>query len=61
MSLSATVKRLTAPTFQARKGGEKLVCLTAYTAWMARLLDPHVDMLLIGDSMGMVELGYNST
>ncbi|MFA6280367.1 MAG: 3-methyl-2-oxobutanoate hydroxymethyltransferase [Bdellovibrionales bacterium] len=61
MSLQATVKRMTAPAFTARKGGEKLVCLTAYNAWMARLLDEHVDMLLIGDSMGMVQMGYKST
>ena len=45
----------------ARKGGEKLVCLTAYTAPVARLLDPHVDMLLVGDSLGMVIYGYDST
>jgi len=45
----------------ARKGGDPLVCLTAYTAQTARLLDPHVDMLLVGDSLGMVVYGYDST
>ncbi len=45
----------------ARKGGHPLVCLTAYTAQTARLLDPHVDMLLVGDSLGMVVYGYEST
>ena len=54
-------KRLTAPAFAARKGGEPLVCLTAYTAPMARLLDSHVDMLLVGDSLGMVVYGFDST
>ena len=34
--------RLTAPEIRARKGGEKIVCLTAYTAPVAALLDPHV-------------------
>jgi 3-methyl-2-oxobutanoate hydroxymethyltransferase len=45
----------------ARKGGDPIVCLTAYTAQTARLLDPHVDMLLVGDSLGMVVYGYEST
>jgi 3-methyl-2-oxobutanoate hydroxymethyltransferase len=38
-----------------------IVCLTAYTAPMARMLDPHVDMLLVGDSLGMVLYGFEST
>jgi 3-methyl-2-oxobutanoate hydroxymethyltransferase len=52
------------PDIQARKTrGEKIVMLTAYDAWMARLLaaDERVDMLLVGDSLGMVELGYETT
>jgi 3-methyl-2-oxobutanoate hydroxymethyltransferase len=44
-----------------RKGDIPLVCLTAYTAPMARLLDPYVDLLLVGDSMGMVEYGFDGT
>ena len=44
-----------------RTGKEPLVCLTAYTAPMARLLDPLVDMLLVGDSLGMVIYGFDST
>ncbi len=49
---------------QAKKArGEKITMLTAYCAWMARLLSGSgtVDMLLVGDSLGMVELGYDST
>ncbi len=49
---------------QARKArGEKLVMLTAYEAWMARILAATgaVDMLLVGDSVGMVDLGYDTT
>lgn len=40
---------------------EKLVCLTAYTAPMARLLDPHCDYLLVGDSVAMVLYGEETT
>jgi 3-methyl-2-oxobutanoate hydroxymethyltransferase len=44
-----------------KKGGVPIVVLTAYTAPVARLLDPHVDILLVGDSMGMVLYGYPDT
>ena len=44
-----------------RKGGTPIVALTAYTAPIARLLDPHVDFLLVGDSLGMVVYGFDST
>ena len=43
------------------KGGLPIVGLTAYTAPVARLLDPHVDFLLVGDSLGMVVYGFDST
>lgn len=43
------------------KGGPPIVALTAYTAPVARLLDPHVDFLLVGDSLGMVVYGFEST
>jgi 3-methyl-2-oxobutanoate hydroxymethyltransferase len=43
------------------KGGEPIVGLTAYTAPVAQLLDPHVDFLLVGDSLGMVVYGFDST
>src|SRR3954467_13072540 len=57
MSAQSRSKRITAPDIAARKGREKIVCLTAYTAPMAALLDPHVDLLLVGDSVGMVVHG----
>jgi 3-methyl-2-oxobutanoate hydroxymethyltransferase len=43
------------------KGGTPIVGLTAYTAPIATLLDPHVDFLLVGDSLGMVVYGFDST
>jgi 3-methyl-2-oxobutanoate hydroxymethyltransferase len=43
------------------KGGTPIVGLTAYTAPIARLLDPEVDFLLVGDSLGMVVYGFDST
>ncbi|MEC7763551.1 MAG: 3-methyl-2-oxobutanoate hydroxymethyltransferase [Pseudomonadota bacterium] len=45
----------------ARKGGEPLVCLTAYTTPIAKLVDPHCDVVLVGDSVGMVLHGLPST
>ena len=61
MSSAAESGRITVAELAARKGGEPLVCLTAYTTPMARLLDPHVDLLLVGDSLGMVLYGFEST
>jgi 3-methyl-2-oxobutanoate hydroxymethyltransferase len=57
----APMRRLTVPKIQERKGGEPIVMLTAYTARMAQLLDPHCDMLLVGDSLGQVIYGLPST
>ncbi|WP_203293520.1 3-methyl-2-oxobutanoate hydroxymethyltransferase [Maricaulis parjimensis] len=61
MSAQSQTRRITAPDIRARKGGEPLVCLTAYDAPMARILDPHCDLLLVGDSVGMVVHGLDST
>lgn len=61
MSVHAETRRLTVRDIRARKGVQPIVCLTAYTAPIARLLDPYVDMLLVGDSLGMVVYGYPTT
>ena len=58
---SAPAKAMTIPAFRAAKGQQKLVMLTAYTAPMADLLAPHCDMLMVGDSLGMVIYGLPST
>ena len=61
MSAVTAARRVSTPQIRARKGGEPIVCLTAYTTQMARWLDPHVDLLLVGDSLGMVIYGFDST
>ena len=53
--------RLAAPDITAMKGKTPIVCLTAYTAPMAELLDPVCDILLVGDSVGMVVHGLDNT
>lgn len=55
------VPRITAADIALRKGKAPLVCLTAYTAPMAQILDPHCDLLLVGDSVGMVLHGLPNT
>jgi len=61
MSVQKRNRRMAAPDIAARKGGEPIVSLTAYHAHTARILDPYVDFLLVGDSLGMVMHGYEST
>ena len=61
MSSAVTQKSLSAPAIRAMKGAAPIVCLTAYTTPMARLLDGHVDLMLVGDSVGMVLYGFDST
>lgn len=61
MSVSSEAKTLTPPDIAARKGGAPIVCLTAYTAPMARIVDRHCDLVLVGDSVGMVLHGLPST
>lgn len=53
--------RLTPADIRARKGGEPVVCLTAYTTPVAELVDRHCDLVLVGDSVGMVLHGLEST
>ena len=55
------VRRLSARDIGLRKGKTPIVCLTAYTAPMAELLDEHCDLLLVGDSVGMVLHGLPNT
>jgi len=55
------VKRMAAPDIAARKGKTPIVCLTAYTAPMAEILDDHCDLMLVGDSVGMVVHGLPNT
>ncbi|NWG53904.1 MAG: 3-methyl-2-oxobutanoate hydroxymethyltransferase [Hydrogenophilaceae bacterium] len=61
MSRHTAIKRVSAPEIRARKGGEPVVCLTAYTAPMAAILDDHCDLLLVGDSVGQVIHGLPNT
>lgn len=61
MSLHTRTRRLTVPQLVALKGQQKIVSLTAYTSHMARLMDPFVDFILIGDSTAMVGYGRSST
>jgi len=61
MSQHLETRRVTAPAIKARKGRAKIVSLTAYHAHTARIIDPHVDFLLVGDSLGMVMHGHETT
>jgi 3-methyl-2-oxobutanoate hydroxymethyltransferase len=61
MSASQSEKKLTPPDIRARKGGVPLVCLSATSVVLARLLDPFADLLLVGDSLGVVIYGLSNT
>ena len=61
MSIQKDVKRLTAPDIRARKGGEPIVSLTSYHAHTASLVDKYCDVILVGDSLGMVMHGLETT
>ncbi len=61
MSATGIDKRIGPPEVRARKGGTPLVVLTAYTTPVARLVDPHCDMVLVGDSVAMVLHGHPTT
>lgn len=55
------IKRLMAPDITAKKGVEPIVSLTSYHAHTAAIADAHCDFLLVGDSLGMVMHGYETT
>ena len=61
MSVHSVQKRISIPDLHTMKGPGKIVMLTAYTKPMAQLLDPHCDVLLVGDSLGMVVYGMENT
>lgn len=61
MSANSPSRPVLPPDIRARKGGQPLVVLTAYTTPIARLVDPHCDIALVGDSVGMVLHGMPST
>jgi 3-methyl-2-oxobutanoate hydroxymethyltransferase len=61
MSVHTSSARLNVPAIIALKHQRPLVALTAYTTPFARILDPHADILLVGDSLGMVIYGMEST
>src|SRR6478736_2809377 len=61
MSQHVTSRRLTAPDITARKGKDPIVSLTSYHAHTAAIADKYVDFLLVGDSLGMVMHGFEST
>jgi 3-methyl-2-oxobutanoate hydroxymethyltransferase len=61
MSVHPEEKRLTAPAIRARKGGPPIVMLTSYHAHTARIVDRHCDVILVGDSLGMVMHGFETT
>ncbi|MET3589464.1 3-methyl-2-oxobutanoate hydroxymethyltransferase [Bartonella silvatica] len=61
MSVHKTIKRITTSEIRSRKGQEPIVSLTAYQAYTARIADPYCDFLLVGDSLGMVVYGFETT
>ncbi len=61
MSLQSAIKRKTAPDMLARKGGEPIVMLTSYHAHTAALVDKYCDIILVGDSLGNVMHGFETT
>jgi 3-methyl-2-oxobutanoate hydroxymethyltransferase len=61
MSVVSAQKRITAPDLRTRKGGDPIVCLTAYHSHTARLADEFCDLILVGDSLGMVMHGFETT
>ena len=61
MSTQAPIKRITCPQISGRKGGAPIVSLTSYHAHTAAIVDRYADFILVGDSLGMVMHGMDST
>ena len=61
MSIQSSIKRKTAPEIRARKNGEPIVMLTSYHAHTAALVDRYCDAILVGDSLGNVMHGFETT
>ena len=61
MSIQSAIKRKTAPDIRARQNGEPIVMLTSYHAHTAALVDRHCDVILVGDSLGNVMHGFETT
>ncbi len=61
MSVAVETKRVSVPEIRAAKNARPVVCLTCYHAHTAKLLDAHVDLMLVGDSLGMVMHGLDNT
>src|SRR5437868_14579813 len=61
MSVQTAIKRVTAPDIRARKSGEPIAMLTSYHAHTASLVDRFCDVILVGDSLGMVMHGFETT
>src|SRR6201992_2293293 len=61
MSIQDEIRRITAPDIRTRKNGDPIVCLTSYHAHTARLVDKYCDVILVGDSLGMVMHGLETT
>ncbi|SHH66917.1 3-methyl-2-oxobutanoate hydroxymethyltransferase [Cognatishimia maritima] len=61
MSKQTKIRRTTVPQIASRKGGEPIVSLTSYHAHTAAIVDKYADFILVGDSLGMVMHGMEST
>jgi 3-methyl-2-oxobutanoate hydroxymethyltransferase len=61
MSRPSVIRRITVPKIRAQKGKQPVVCLTAYTAPIARIVDAHADLILVGDSAANVIHGFDNT
>ena len=57
----APARQVTPPDIKARKGGEPVACITSYTALTTKIVDPLVDLILVGDSLAMTVYGMTST